>query len=139
MPLRRRGADHTAGNAFGARKEVNPLGIQGQKELSLKLQIISAMLDSTGLCLFARPPVIAHPQLMADMITGAYGWAGAHRIWSAFTAMCCAPSSSSTAERASTAADYRIPNTCARNRLRLIRPSLTCRIPSWMQSLKLCR
>jgi len=68
------GADHTAGNAFGARKEVNPLGIEGQKELSLKLQIISAMLDSTGLCLFARPPVIANPQLMADMINGIYGW-----------------------------------------------------------------
>jgi aldehyde:ferredoxin oxidoreductase len=67
------GADHTAGNAFGARKEVNPLGIQGQKELSLKLQIIAAMLDSTGLCLFARPPVIADPQLMVDMLNGIYG------------------------------------------------------------------
>jgi aldehyde:ferredoxin oxidoreductase len=68
------GADHTAGNAFGARKEVNPLGVQGQRELSLKLQIIAAMLDSTGLCLFARPPVIADPQLMVDMINGIYGW-----------------------------------------------------------------
>jgi len=68
------GADHTAGNAFGARKEVNPLGITGQKELSLKLQIIAAMLDSTGLCLFARPPVIADPQLMVDMLNGIYGW-----------------------------------------------------------------
>jgi aldehyde:ferredoxin oxidoreductase len=68
------GADHTAGNAFGARKEVNPLGVEGQKELSLKLQIIAAMLDSTGLCLFARPPVIADPQLMLDMINGIYGW-----------------------------------------------------------------
>lgn len=68
------GADHTAGNAFGARKEVNPLGIEGQKELSLKLQIIAAMLDSTGLCLFARPPVIADPQLMVDMINGIHGW-----------------------------------------------------------------
>jgi aldehyde:ferredoxin oxidoreductase len=68
------GADHTAGNAFGARKEVNPLGIEGQKELSLKLQIIAAMLDSTGLCLFARPPVIADPQLMVDMLNGIYGW-----------------------------------------------------------------
>ncbi len=68
------GADHTAGNAFGARKEVNPLGKEGQKELSLKLQIISAMLDSTGLCLFARPPVIADPQLMVDMLNGIYGW-----------------------------------------------------------------
>lgn len=68
------GADHTAGNAFGARNEVNPLAIEGQKELSLKLQIISAMLDSTGLCLFARPPVISDPQLMAEMINGIYGW-----------------------------------------------------------------
>ena len=68
------GADHTAGNAFGARNQVNPLGVEGQKELSLKLQIISAMLDSTGLCLFARPPVIADPQLMADMINGIFGW-----------------------------------------------------------------
>jgi aldehyde:ferredoxin oxidoreductase len=68
------GADHTAGNAFGARKEVNPLGVQGQRHLSLKLQIVSAMLDSTGLCLFARPPVIADPQLMVDMINGIYGW-----------------------------------------------------------------
>jgi len=68
------GADHTAGNAFGARKEVNPLGVQGQKELSLKLQIIAAMLDSTGLCLFARPPVLADPQLLIDMINGIYGW-----------------------------------------------------------------
>jgi aldehyde:ferredoxin oxidoreductase len=68
------GADHTAGNAFGARKEVNPLGTEGQKELSLKLQIIAAMLDSTGLCLFARPPVIADPQLMVDMLNGRFGW-----------------------------------------------------------------
>lgn len=68
------GADHTAGNAFGARNEVNPLAIEGQKELSLKLQIISAMLDSTGLCLFARPPVISDPQLMVEMINGIYGW-----------------------------------------------------------------
>jgi aldehyde:ferredoxin oxidoreductase len=68
------GADHTAGNAFGARKEVNPLAVEGQKELSLRLQIIAAMLDSTGLCLFARPPIIADPQLMVDMFNGRYGW-----------------------------------------------------------------
>jgi aldehyde:ferredoxin oxidoreductase len=68
------GADHTAGNAFGSRNQVNPLLVQGQRELSLKLQIIAAMLDSTGLCLFARPPVIAEPQLMVDMVNGIYGW-----------------------------------------------------------------
>jgi aldehyde:ferredoxin oxidoreductase len=68
------GADHTAGNAFGARKEVNPLASQGQRELSLGLQIVAAMLDSTGLCLFARPPILADPQLMVDMLNGRYGW-----------------------------------------------------------------
>lgn len=68
------GADHTAGNAFGARKQVDPLGTEGQCALSLKLQVIAAMLDSTGLCLFARPPIIANPQLMVDMVNGIYGW-----------------------------------------------------------------
>ena len=32
------------------------------------------MLDSTGLCLFARPPIIVNPQLMVDMINGRFGW-----------------------------------------------------------------
>jgi aldehyde:ferredoxin oxidoreductase len=68
------GADHTAGNAFGARNEVDPLGIEGQRELSLKLQLGAAMLDTTGLCLFARPPVFGDPQLMVDLINGRYGW-----------------------------------------------------------------
>ncbi len=68
------GADHTAGNAFGARLEVDPLGTEGQRELSLKLQLGSAMLDTTGLCLFSRPPVYGDPQLMVDLINGRYGW-----------------------------------------------------------------
>jgi aldehyde:ferredoxin oxidoreductase len=68
------GADHTAGNAFGNRLEVNPLGVEGQRELSLKLQLGAAMLDTTGLCLFARPPVFGDPQLMVDLINGRYGW-----------------------------------------------------------------
>lgn len=68
------GADHTAGNAFGARNEVNPLGVEGQADLSCKLQIGAAMLDSTGFCLFARPPVFADPQLAVDLINGMHGW-----------------------------------------------------------------
>jgi aldehyde:ferredoxin oxidoreductase len=68
------GADHTAGNAFGARLQVNPLGIEGQRELSLDLQLGAAMLDTTGLCLFARPPVYGDPQLMVDLINGRFGW-----------------------------------------------------------------
>jgi aldehyde:ferredoxin oxidoreductase len=68
------GADHTAGNAFGSRLQVNPLGIEGQRELSLDLQLGAAMLDATGLCLFARPPVFGDPQLMVDLINGRFGW-----------------------------------------------------------------
>jgi aldehyde:ferredoxin oxidoreductase len=68
------GADHTAGNAFGVRDKVNPLAATGQCEASLKLQLDVTMLDSTGLCLFARPPVFADPQLMVDLINGRFGW-----------------------------------------------------------------
>ena len=103
------GADHTAGNAFGARKEVNPLGVQGQKELSLKLQIIAAMLDSTGLCLFARPPVIADPQLMVDMINGIYGWDWTKQDLDHFNREVLRNELEFNRRAGITAADYRIP------------------------------
>ncbi|MEW6406412.1 MAG: aldehyde ferredoxin oxidoreductase C-terminal domain-containing protein [Chloroflexota bacterium] len=103
------GADHTAGNAFGARKEVNPLGVQGQKELSLKLQIIAAMLDSTGLCLFARPPVIADPQLMVDMLNGIYGWNWTKEDLDRFNRDVLRNELEFNRRAGITAADYRIP------------------------------
>lgn len=103
------GADHTAGNAFGARKEVNPLGVQGQKELSLKLQIIAAMLDSTGLCLFARPPVIADPQLMVDMINGIHGWGWTKEDFDRFNRDVLRNELEFNRRAGITAADYRIP------------------------------
>ena len=103
------GADHTAGNAFGARKEVNPLGLQGQKELSLKLQIIAAMLDSTGLCLFARPPIIADPQLMVDMVNGIYGWGWTKQDYDQFNRQVLRDELEFNRWAGITAADYRIP------------------------------
>jgi len=103
------GADHTAGNAFGARKEVNPLAVQGQKELSLRLQIIAAMLDSTGLCLFARPPVIADPQLMVDMINGIYGWGWTKEDLDRFNREVLRNELEFNRRAGITAADYRIP------------------------------
>jgi aldehyde:ferredoxin oxidoreductase len=103
------GADHTAGNAFGARNEVNPLGVQGQKELSLKLQIIAAMLDSTGLCLFARPPVIADPQLMVDMINGLYGWGWTSQDLDRFNRDVLRTELEFNRRAGITALDYRIP------------------------------
>jgi aldehyde:ferredoxin oxidoreductase len=103
------GADHTAGNAFGARKEVNPLGVQGQKQLSLKLQIIAAMLDSTGLCLFARPPVISDPQLMVDMLNGIYGWGWTKEDLDRFNRDVLRNELEFNRQAGITAADYRIP------------------------------
>jgi len=103
------GADHTAGNAFGARKEVNPLGVEGQRQLSLKLQIISAMLDSTGLCLFARPPVISDPQLMVDMLNGRYGWGWTKEDLDRSNRDLLRTELEFNRQAGITAADYRIP------------------------------
>jgi aldehyde:ferredoxin oxidoreductase len=103
------GADHTAGNAFGARKEVNPLGLQGQKELSLRLQIIAAMLDSTGLCLFARPPIIANPQLMVDMVNGRFGWDWTVEDYDQFNRQVLRTELEFNRRAGLTAVDYRIP------------------------------
>jgi aldehyde:ferredoxin oxidoreductase len=103
------GADHTAGNAFGARNEVPPLGIAGQKDLSLKLQIIAAMLDSTGLCLFARPPIIENPQLMLDMINGIYGWGWTIEDYDRFNRNVLRMELEFNAKAGITKNDYRIP------------------------------
>jgi aldehyde:ferredoxin oxidoreductase len=103
------GADHTAGNAFGARKEVNPLIVEGQRLLSLRLQIIAAMLDSTGLCLFARPPVIADPGLMVDMINGIYGWGWTTADLDRFNRDVLRTELEFNRRAGITAADYRIP------------------------------
>ena len=103
------GADHTAGNAFGARKEVNPLGVEGQKALSLKLQIIAAMLDSTGLCLFARPPIIADPQMMVDMLNGIYGWGWTKEDYDQANREVLRTELEFNRRAGITSADYRIP------------------------------
>lgn len=103
------GADHTAGNAFGARNEVNPLGTQGQKELSLKLQIIAAMLDSTGLCLFVRPPIISKPQLCVDMINGIYGWGWTVEDYNQFNRDVLRMELEFNRRAGITAKDYRLP------------------------------
>ncbi len=103
------GADHTAGNAFGSRNQINPLGIEGQKELSLNLQIIAAMLDSTGLCLFARPPIIAKPQLMVDMINGIYGWGWTVEDYDQFNRQVIRDELEFNRRAGITAADYKIP------------------------------
>jgi aldehyde:ferredoxin oxidoreductase len=68
------GADHTAGNAFETATTMDPLGINNQVETSRKLQIRAAILDTMGLCLFVRPPLIKKPEFLTLLLKARYGW-----------------------------------------------------------------
>jgi aldehyde:ferredoxin oxidoreductase len=75
------GADHTAGyavasNIMGVGGNVDPLKPEGQIELSRNLQIATAAVDATGMCLFVAFPVLDQPetfQALIDMINAFYG------------------------------------------------------------------
>ena len=75
------GGDHTAGygvatNLLKCGGEGDPLKKEGNIELSRNLQIATAAIDSTGLCLFVAFPVLDNPealQLIVDMINARYG------------------------------------------------------------------
>jgi len=75
------GADHTAGyavatNILNVGGQVNPLSPDGQVELSRNLQIATAAIDATGMCLFIAFAIMDQPetfQALIDMINGFYG------------------------------------------------------------------
>jgi len=75
------GADHTAGyciatNILKAGGFVDPLKPEGQVELSRNLQIATAAIDATGMCLFIAFPVLDQPetfQALIDLINSFYG------------------------------------------------------------------
>ncbi len=75
------GADHTAGYAVGSNilgigGKTDPLSPVGQVELSRNLQIATAAVDSTGMCLFIAFAVLDQPetfQALIDMINAFYG------------------------------------------------------------------
>jgi len=67
------GADHTAGNCFGSRGEVNPRGTEQQGELSRSLQYKMCALDSLGFCIFARPPLFKDPSRMSMLVNSLCG------------------------------------------------------------------
>jgi aldehyde:ferredoxin oxidoreductase len=70
------GADHTAGYAVTANilnvgGSVDPLSPQGQTELSRNLQIATAAVDSTGMCLFIAFAILDQPdtfQALLDLL-----------------------------------------------------------------------
>lgn len=75
------GADHTAGyavtsNILKVGGYVNPLEAAGQVELSRKLQVATAAVDSTGLCLFVAFAVLDNPEglpTIVEMLNAQYG------------------------------------------------------------------
>ncbi len=75
------GADHTAGyavatNILGVGGNVDPLKPEGQIELSRNLQIATAAIDSTGMCLFIAFAVLDQPetfQALLDLLNSFYG------------------------------------------------------------------
>jgi aldehyde:ferredoxin oxidoreductase len=75
------GADHTAGYAIATNilkvgGDVDPLKTEGQVELSRNLQITTAAIDSTGMCLFIAFAILDQPetfQAFLDMLGGFYG------------------------------------------------------------------
>ena len=75
------GADHTAGytiatNILKVGGFVDPLQKEGQVELSRNLQIATAAVDSTGLCIFVAFPALDIPECFTaiyEMINARYG------------------------------------------------------------------
>jgi aldehyde:ferredoxin oxidoreductase len=75
------GADHTAGyavaqNILKVGGDVNPLKPEGQIDLSRDLQIATAAIDSTGMCLFIAFAVLDQPdtfQALLDMLNSFHG------------------------------------------------------------------
>ncbi|MFB0508543.1 MAG: aldehyde ferredoxin oxidoreductase family protein [Thermodesulfobacteriota bacterium] len=75
------GGDHTAGYAVASNilkvgGHVDPLKPEGQVELSRNLQIATAAVDSTGMCLFIAFPLMDQPetfQALIDMINAFSG------------------------------------------------------------------
>jgi len=75
------GADHTAGyavatNILNSGGHVDPLKKEGQVELSRNLQIASAAVDSTGMCIFVAFPALDEPECLPaliDMINARFG------------------------------------------------------------------
>jgi aldehyde:ferredoxin oxidoreductase len=75
------GADHTAGyaiaqNVLKVGGNVDALKPEGQVELSRNLQIATAAIDSTGMCLFIAFAVLDQPdtfQALLDMLNAFYG------------------------------------------------------------------
>jgi len=85
------GSDHTAGycipvNILKVGGFVDPLKKDGQVELSRRLQIGTALLDSTGLCVFVGFPILDDRSLisvLSDMMNAKEGLSWTDDEWRA--------------------------------------------------------
>jgi aldehyde:ferredoxin oxidoreductase len=66
------GADHTAGNLLPGRAGVDCNSPDGQMKASRDLQIMSAVIDNMGLCLFVGP-LPPEMEIISRLLTGAVG------------------------------------------------------------------
>jgi aldehyde:ferredoxin oxidoreductase len=73
------GADHTAGNTLETVRYLDPVKTEGQVQISHRLQIRGAVLDSFGVCLFLRPAFVKDPQVTARLLNARYGWSWSYR------------------------------------------------------------
>jgi aldehyde:ferredoxin oxidoreductase len=76
------GADHTAGyavatNIMNVGGSVDPLKPEGQMELSRNLQIATAAVDSTGMCLFIAFAILDQPETFQALLDVINGFSGA--------------------------------------------------------------
>jgi aldehyde:ferredoxin oxidoreductase len=77
------GADHTAGyavtaNVLGVGGNVDALKPEGQVELSRNLQIATAAIDSTGMCLFIAFAILDQPETFQALLDVINAFAGAN-------------------------------------------------------------
>ena len=133
------GADHTAGyavtaNVLGVGGKVDPLSPDGQVELSRNLQIATAAIDTSGLCLFVAFAVLDDPAALegiCEMLaastaapsppTISWRWAGGRWL----------SSGASTPRPASRRPTTGCPTSSARKSCRRTTSRSRCRTKSW--------
>jgi aldehyde:ferredoxin oxidoreductase len=86
------GADHTAGyavtaNVLGVGGNVDALKPEGQVELSRNLQIATAAIDSTGMCLFIAFAILDQPETFQALLDVINAFAGANLTGDDVTAL----------------------------------------------------
>ena len=86
------GADHTAGysvtaNLLGVGGTVDPLKPEGQIELSRNLQIATAAIDATGMCLFIAFAILDQPETFQALLDVLNGFLGANLTGDDVTAL----------------------------------------------------